>query len=310
MGGWARRCAFVVAAVLSGSLALACPEICSCTDGTVDCDSKGLYYVPEDMSDGDGDTVLLAFNQISTLGALTFYTQQHLDHLELQNNVIVNIDTDAFHGLSNLTYLDLSSNQLSSISLDVLQPLSNLSMLHLGNNKIVSLAGDMPDSFTGLQVLYLQNNALMGLSGDLLGNLPSLVHLRLDGNVWACTCQNLAMVNWLDANSQKIEERNRTWCSFPEDMAHFPLLDVHVDSFQHCDELFTPVEYFFFLCVGLILFASSIVLCLVVSVMTTSYRRFQRHRVDNQVYVYKKSTRVTDRSDVITYGHHLPVINA
>ncbi|MEE6521002.1 hypothetical protein FKM82_018979, partial [Ascaphus truei] len=183
---------------------LCCPDICSCSSGKVDCYSKGFYFIPEDITE-DTHTLLLAYNNICVLKILSFLNYQQLEYLELQNNVISDIHSQAFQTLQNLSYLDLSNNQLIHIKPGVFKPLSSLITLNLGNNRIASLSGNALEPSTKLQRLFLYNNALTNLRTELLYNLPSLTHLRLDGNPWVCTCQIQYLFSWMIDNAQKIK---------------------------------------------------------------------------------------------------------
>ncbi|XP_069798780.1 leucine-rich repeat-containing protein 26 [Dendropsophus ebraccatus] len=294
---------FTLMALIGPSSLQDCPDICSCSSGVVDCYGRGLYFIPEDL-DEDSHTMLFAYNKILALKTLSFYKYPNLNRLELHNNLISSIDPQAFRNLQNLSYLDLSSNQLMSLKPEVFRPLSGLKTLNLGNNRISWIAGNVLVPLGNLTALYLHNNALTGLRVDILYNLPALTRLRLDGNPWVCTCQIQYLLSWMIDNAQKIHEKERTLCGVPKYLNQYPVLDIERTSFDHCQHFFTLYEYLYFLLIGMALFLSSILLCLLTGSLIVSYERFIL-KAQRKPRVYKKRT--IRKRESVTNGHHLPV---
>ncbi|KAM5146760.1 leucine-rich repeat-containing protein 26 [Mantella aurantiaca] len=280
-----------------------CPDVCSCSNGKMDCYSKGLYFIPEDI-DEDTNTMLLAYNKITRIKTLAFYKYPNLKHLELQNNLIFNIHHQAFQNLKNLTYLDLSSNQLMVLRPEVFQPLSSLITLNLGNNRISWLPWNVMESLSKLQVLYLHSNTLTALRVDILYKLPSLMELRLDGNPWACTCQIQYLLSWMIDHSEKVYEKQQTLCGVPKYLNQYPVLQIERSSFDHCQDFFTLYEYLYFLLIGISLFTTSILLCLLTGMTVVFYNR-QILLAERRPHVYKK--KAARKQQDVTNGHHLPV---
>ncbi|XP_063792221.1 leucine-rich repeat-containing protein 26 [Pseudophryne corroboree] len=280
-----------------------CPDVCSCLRGVIDCYGKGLYFIPEDM-EVDTHTMLMAYNKITALKTLSFNKYPYLQCLELQNNVISNIDPQAFRHLHNLSSLDLSSNQLTTLKPEVFRPLSRLTALNLGNNRLARLYPGVLEPLVNLQILYLHNNALTGLRVEILYNLPVLKQLRLDGNPWMCTCQIQYLLSWMIDNAQKVNEKERTLCGVPKYLDQFPIMKIERDSFDHCQQYFTLFEYLYILSVGIALFFLSILLCLLTGSAIVCYERLLL-RAHRRPRVYKKKT---DRKrPSVSNGHHIPV---
>ncbi|KAM9324268.1 leucine-rich repeat-containing protein 26 [Gastrophryne carolinensis] len=280
----------------------ACPDICSCSSGTINCYNRGLYFIPEDI-DTDTHTMLLAYNKITSLKTFSFYKYPNLRHLELHNNMLSTIDPKAFQNLQNLSYLDLSSNHLTIIESEAFQPLSNLTMLNLGNNRISRLPGNILEPLVELQKLYLHNNALTALQVDFLYKLPALVELRLDGNSWTCTCQIRSLLFWMKDNSEKIYEKQRTLCGIPSSLSQYPLLELSSDSFKHCQGFFTLLEYLYFLLIGIVLFACSILLCLLAGMLIVTYNRLLL-RAHRRAHEYKKKP--PRKEEGVINGSYIP----
>ncbi|XP_075042417.1 leucine-rich repeat-containing protein 52-like [Mixophyes fleayi] len=287
---------------LSGLQILSCPDVCSCHEGLLVCYGKGLYFVPEGMDD-DTHTMLLAYNKVTALKTLSFHKYPRLKHLELQNNIISNIDSQAFQHLQNLSYLDLSSNQLTTLKPEVFRPLSRLTTLNLGNNRIVRLPGGVLDHLINLRILYLHNNALPGLRVDVLYKLPVLEQLRLDGNPWVCTCQIQYLLSWMIDNAEKINEKERTLCGVPKYLDQYPVMEIERESFDQCQHFFTLFEYLYFLLIGMALFVMSILLCLLAGSVVVCYERLLL-RAQRRPRVYKKKT--ARKRESITTGHRIP----
>ncbi|XP_068104080.1 LOW QUALITY PROTEIN: leucine-rich repeat-containing protein 26 [Hyperolius riggenbachi] len=288
---------------LSGLQIFCCPDVCSCSGGKMDCYGRGLHFVPEDI-EGDTHTILLAYNKMTSLKPLSFYKYPNLKRIELQNNILSVIHSQAFQNLRNLTYLDLSSNQLVNLKPEVFQPLSSLFTLNLGNNRISRLPWNIFEPLTNLQVLYLHNNALTGLRVDILYKLPALRELRLDGNPWVCTCQILYLLSWMTENAEKMYEKQRTLCGVPKYLNQYPLLEIERGSFDHCQDFFTLFEYLYFLLIGIALFTASILLCLLTGSLVVSYHRLSL-RQQRKPQVYKKPRQTITRKSS-GMEHHLP----
>ncbi|KAM4661961.1 leucine-rich repeat-containing protein 26 [Discoglossus pictus] len=276
-----------------------CPDTCSCFNGRFECYGKGFLAIPE-PNDDDPHTIILSYNKIRTLKPLSFYGYQKLNHLELQNNVISTIHNQTFHGLQNLTYLDLSNNQLFNINPEVFKPLAGLQTLNLGNNRLASLSGDILAGLADLTTLYLHNNLISNLRPDVLSNLSSLTHLRLDGNPWVCSCQIQNILAWMLHNEQKIEEKSRTLCEVPRYLEQCPVMDVQSGSFLHCNDSSTPYDHLYILLIGISLFVSSILLCLVTGSLIVSYERLL-------VQMKKTPTMYKKKREERVNGHHIPV---
>ncbi|XP_075690986.1 uncharacterized protein LOC142659108 [Rhinoderma darwinii] len=280
-----------------------CPDICSCSTGVVDCYGRGLHFIPEDL-ESDTHTMLLAYNKIISLKTLSFYKYPYLRHLELHNNIICAINPQAFKNLHNLRYLDLSGNMLTTLKPEVFKPLSNLKTLNLGNNRIAGLHANILEPLGNLTALYLHNNALTSLGIDILCHLPALTKLRLDGNPWVCTCQIQYLLSWMMDNAQKIYEKERTLCGVPKYLNQYPIMEIESGSFDHCQHFFTLYEYLYFLLIGMALFLSSIILCLVTGSLIVFYERLLI-KAQRKPHVYKKKT-IRKRESIMN-GHHIPV---
>ena len=115
---------------------------------------------------------------------ITSGTFQHLTKLQyvsLENNVIKNIEENAFLNVNELLTLDISRNRLQYISDANSVKLGNLKQLVLSHNNIASTSRLTPDSLKGydqLEELTLQSNQIITITSNVFihaSNLRSLV---------------------------------------------------------------------------------------------------------------------------------------
>uniref|UniRef100_A0A8D0B0Q0 LRRNT domain-containing protein n=1 Tax=Salvator merianae TaxID=96440 RepID=A0A8D0B0Q0_SALMN len=87
-------------------LSSACPDVCSCSSGEVNCMEHKLRFVPDNLP-ANATSILLDYNHITALRNRTFVAQNGLRHLSLHSNLLVSIHCQALAGLSELQELDL-----------------------------------------------------------------------------------------------------------------------------------------------------------------------------------------------------------
>ncbi|KRX88163.1 Leucine-rich repeat-containing protein 15 [Trichinella pseudospiralis] len=127
----------------------------------------------------------LAHNSIGSLANRPFSSYASVDYLQrldLSNNLLLDIDHDAFDGLRNLQELSLEANGLSSVPTAPLSHLrTKLTDLNLGSNRIATI-GKGSLNFPKLTSLSLEYNGLADLHMDSLAGLTELNYLYLTGN--------------------------------------------------------------------------------------------------------------------------------
>ncbi|KAI7809398.1 slit homolog 1 protein [Triplophysa rosa] len=125
------------------------------------------------------------FNQVPWSA---FMLKAHLQILDLTNCNISHI-MDAGDASTSLRKLYLGQNKLASVPADFLSKAYHLEVLDLGMNYLKDLPGRFLQNSEQLQVLNLGWNQLSFLQSSVLK--PSLQHLDLFENPWACTCSLL-----------------------------------------------------------------------------------------------------------------------
>ncbi|TSQ23952.1 Toll-like receptor 5 [Bagarius yarrelli] len=150
---------------------------------------KGVWY--DNMKDPDRNTFMdlaesgvkaldLSKANIFTLKQSVFSYMPDLVEISLAENLINQIEKDAFYGLDNLKTLNLSHNLLDKIYTDTFKNLGSLETLDLSNNNIRMLMSQSFQGLSKLTSLFLSENVLQSL--HTLANLPSLKILYIDNN--------------------------------------------------------------------------------------------------------------------------------
>ncbi|XP_060805760.1 slit homolog 1 protein-like [Amyelois transitella] len=123
----------------------------------------------------------LSYNFIDVLPNNYFVKFPHLQHLNLSNNFIKNLDILSFQGMLSLQTLYLSHNKLESLH-DSLSRLENVKELFLDQNKIACLKKTNFDAMTQLQKLNLSSNNITDIEIGTFQKLRMLQILDLSNN--------------------------------------------------------------------------------------------------------------------------------
>ncbi|XP_074839123.1 SLIT and NTRK-like protein 5 isoform X1 [Carettochelys insculpta] len=207
-----------------------CDNACPCEekDGilTVSCENRGIISLFE-ISPPRFPVyhLLLSGNLLNRLYPNQFVNYTGASILHLGSNDIQDIETGAFHGLRGLRRLHLNNNKLELLRDDTFLGLESLEYLQVDYNYISTIEPNAFSKLHFLQVLILNDNLLSSLPHnlfrfvplthlDLRGNrlklLPYLgllqhmdkvVELQLEENPWNCSCELIALKDWLDSIS-------------------------------------------------------------------------------------------------------------
>uniref|UniRef100_A0A8D2KT00 SLIT and NTRK like family member 5 n=1 Tax=Varanus komodoensis TaxID=61221 RepID=A0A8D2KT00_VARKO len=207
-----------------------CDNKCPCEekDGilTVSCENRGIIHLSE-ISPPKFSIyhLLLSGNLLNRLYPNQFVNYSGASILHLGGNDIQDIETGAFHGLKGLRRLHLNNNKLEVLRDDTFMGLESLEYLQVDYNYVSAIEPNTFSQLHLLQVLILNDNLLASLPNnlfrfvplthlDLRGNrlklLPYLgllqhmdkvVELQLEDNPWNCSCELIALKDWLDSIS-------------------------------------------------------------------------------------------------------------
>ncbi|KAF4519298.1 hypothetical protein B566_EDAN005236, partial [Ephemera danica] len=207
-----------------------CPPRCECDDATLlaSCEAASLEVLPIQLNPEvevmrlSGNriahldysmgfytrlrTLDVSGNRLQSLGPSTFQAQHRLIELNVSNNEVTTLASEAFTGLTSLRVLDLSGNRLQATvgetggvwrgldslweldlsrnNLDAcLAQLSSLRHLGLADNLMALVSPDsFPSALRDLISLHLQGNQIASIAPNSFTNLSSLQILDLSDN--------------------------------------------------------------------------------------------------------------------------------
>ncbi|XP_055019787.1 toll-like receptor 13 [Boleophthalmus pectinirostris] len=170
----------------------------------------------------------------------TFIYSPHLEELSIANSEEFDALPELFHPLKQLKTLHLTYTNIKSVDF-----LSNANL-------------------TRLEVLSLTNNEIKLVNETIFKALPSLKHVDLSGNPFACNCSNDGFIDWVIRNKQvQVVNAFQYRCSSPPSEEGNFLLDFNVQSCW---------EFTGFLC---FISSSALVLVTLLSSFTYHFLRWQ-----------------------------------
>lgn len=148
----------------------------------------------------------------------------------MSNCTLAHIDVDAFMGLSSLMEIDLSFNEIEEISPGTFQPMKKIRKIFLHHNKLLRVEHktfknlhylthlelndnkiyfvcDQCFSYTNLKTINLSNNRLTQLEKTQFDIPYALSSLKLEGNMWNCSCKLIEFRNFVIERNLAIETK-------------------------------------------------------------------------------------------------------
>ncbi|KAG2468859.1 toll-like receptor 5 [Polypterus senegalus] len=182
--------------------------------------------------------LIMSYNKMSKCTASAFPTDSQLYFLDLSHNSLNEVwrfssCLDIFHNMKQLVFLKLRSNGLINLPKNIFQGLKALNVLDLSGNLLRSLSSNLFLSLKSLKSLSLSNNTLLTLHPSVFEPLPSLTIVSLSGNPFVCTCEMMALVNWLPHSNVTIAGSSEdTSCAFPSTLKGVPLTSLQEEDCQ------------------------------------------------------------------------------
>uniref|UniRef100_I3KZK7 SLIT and NTRK like family member 2 n=1 Tax=Oreochromis niloticus TaxID=8128 RepID=I3KZK7_ORENI len=222
-----------------------CPSVCVCTSQNPDsglninCQERKLHNITELHPKPSYPKKLhLTGNYLQMIYRTDLTEYSSLELLHLGNNRIAVIQEGAFENLTNLRRLYLNGNYIESLSQSLFAGLQSLQYLYLEYNIIKEILPQTFNSLHNLQLLFLNNNLLRSLPDNVFGGtmltrlnlrnnhfsylpvrgvldqLSAFIQIDLQENPWDCTCDIVALKNWMELSSTSVVV-NEITCDSP-----------------------------------------------------------------------------------------------
>uniref|UniRef100_A0A3B3T004 SLIT and NTRK like family member 2 n=2 Tax=Paramormyrops kingsleyae TaxID=1676925 RepID=A0A3B3T004_9TELE len=228
---------------------IVCPKACACTPQKPDsglginCQERKLHNISDiQPKPSYPKKLLLTSNYLQTIYSTDLTEYSSLELLHLGNNRIAVIQNGAFKNLTNLRRLYLNGNYIESLSPFLFEGLQSLQYLYLEYNIIKDILPKTFNYLHNLQLLFLNNNLLKSLPDDVFGGtmltrlnlrnnhfshlpvkgvldqLSAFIQIDLLENPWDCTCDIIALKNWMELSSTSVVV-NEITCDSPSKQA-------------------------------------------------------------------------------------------
>ncbi|KAK5897588.1 hypothetical protein CesoFtcFv8_010638 [Champsocephalus esox] len=222
-----------------------CPSVCVCTSQNPDsglninCQERKLHNVSElNPKPSYPKKLHLTGNYLQVVYRHDLAEYSSLELLHLGNNRIAVIQEGAFENLTNLRRLYLNGNYIESLSQSLFFGLQSLQYLYLEYNIIKDILPQTFNALHNLQLLFLNNNLLRSLPDNVFGGtmltrlnlrnnhfsylavrgvldqLSAFIQIDLQENPWDCTCDIVALKNWMELSSTSVVV-NEITCDSP-----------------------------------------------------------------------------------------------
>ncbi|XP_045102065.1 uncharacterized protein LOC123498727 isoform X2 [Portunus trituberculatus] len=157
--------------------------------------------------------VWLNFCNLIKLEEGAFRMLNNVVELDLSNNYLQGVPSDALADLPGLRVLRMAHNGLTVLPASAFLPVPDLVQLDLSHNTISEIESGALRSLASLGVLNLSGNKLASLDVDELKALMSLRVAHMDGNPWRCDCHLRPLSKWMQARN--LAATIPPVCSFP-----------------------------------------------------------------------------------------------
>ncbi|XP_072915379.1 leucine-rich repeat and transmembrane domain-containing protein 2 isoform X1 [Hemitrygon akajei] len=214
----------------------ACPTHCSCKTYEVDCSNLGLVTIPTDIP-SNIKFLSLSNNKLRTFQALTFTNFTTLEKLDLSNNYLDQLPSDAFDYIRNLIDLNLRNNSIRSLDKNIFYKTTSLQRLDLSVNGLSQIPLLLFDEMQNLTWLNLEENRMPNLEREVFEPLEVLQQLLLGGNPWECDCSLREFKHWMEWFQYKGGKLDGIECSLPKGLRGKDLRIIPIEMFNYCIQL-------------------------------------------------------------------------
>uniref|UniRef100_A0A3B5KZ23 Slit homolog 2 (Drosophila) n=1 Tax=Xiphophorus couchianus TaxID=32473 RepID=A0A3B5KZ23_9TELE len=176
---------------------LQCPESCTCSNNIVDCRGKGLTEIPTNLPETITE-IRLEQNAIKVIPAGAFSPYKKLRRIDLSNNQISELASDAFQGLRSLNSLDKNEIIFPCLHVNTFMYFSCVSFCETVSMSVccTQKSGFSCTAAVTLLPLFISCNEdyRSKLGGDCFADLACPEKCRCEGTTVDCSNQKLTKI--------------------------------------------------------------------------------------------------------------------
>ena len=193
---------------------------------TVDISFCGLDIIHDDVFRNFKNLrfLNLSHNTLDVSGSnfkKTFSYLSRLEDINLSNNKLRQINTQAFERCTRLRRLDLSNNELTDIEINICN-MEVLEYIDVSGNRLVRLS----DTFTAMLDQHFHVH---------------LIELNVQREMFTCNCESVSFLRWTRVTRVRLTERDRLTCVYRH-RDDTPLRQVVLEELESgCQVSFVPV---------------------------------------------------------------------
>lgn len=147
-------------------------------------DTKKVKFLPTNLLSVFPDLIAIRVRNcsVTTVNDNHFKGLSKLKHLQLRQNKIELVVSDAFVDLVNLEVLSLSSNRIKTLGRNAFASLKALKTLYLYDNEIQFLHPKIFNSLVNVEKIYFKRNEILILDENIFKTLSSLKTVDVSSN--------------------------------------------------------------------------------------------------------------------------------
>ncbi|XP_072046677.1 uncharacterized protein [Amphiura filiformis] len=162
-----------------------------------------------------------------------------LQHINMSNNNIEDINGNDFSSLVNLKSMDLSHNAIESLTENQFHHIKNLTYLNLAGNKLANL--NSLKGLYGLQTLIVSGNAITTLPAFLMKNPYNLLHVEFGDIPFSCNCDIQPLQHWIMTDTKTyIDPQPPYLCKSPVIRENLGITEISLDCSLHLEFYIAP----------------------------------------------------------------------
>lgn len=127
--------------------------------------------------------ILIAFNNLRTIGDGAFDGIPNLDFLRIVNSGVETISENAFRDLKKLKKLSLQYNRIKELPKDVFKSMFLLGTVDISSNQLQTIDGDIFYNSNELQYMYFSYNQIFAIGGNFFAGMHQFNDISIHNNI-------------------------------------------------------------------------------------------------------------------------------